>query len=57
MYVIIRNSDGKFVSCPGSQYSYTNYLQKAQTFSTKEIAERHACGNETVIDTKDCFKR
>jgi hypothetical protein len=49
-YVIIRRSDGKYVSKPGSAKSYTQYLQNARVFPTKEAAERERCPeNETII--------
>lgn len=49
MYVIQR-TDGKFVARPGAAHSYTNKLQHAQTFQTREAAERDRCpGNERVL--------
>jgi hypothetical protein len=39
---------GLYVNAPGSSCSYTNRKENAQTFNTKEEAERNACGNEYV---------
>jgi hypothetical protein len=47
MFVIKKGS--KYVSRPGSKYSYTISIEDAQKFSSKEEAERNACGNEFVI--------
>jgi len=50
MYVIVRN-DGAFVAPPGRPSSYTNKLQHARTFATREAAERECCpGNERVVE-------
>lgn len=54
MYVIKRGS--QCVSKPGSKNSYTNALQCAQTFSTKEAAEANKCGNEYVVPVEDEMK-
>lgn len=48
MYVIVR-TDGKFVAPPGQAKSYTDKLQHARTFPTREEAEKERCpGNESV---------
>ncbi len=47
MYVIVKGN--LYVSKPGSKYSYTNKLQDARRFSSKEEAEKNKCGNESVI--------
>lgn len=50
MYVIRNNDTGKFVARSGSESSYTNAIQNARVFSTKESAQRHLCvDNETVV--------
>lgn len=49
MYVIRRISDGKFVARPGSGHSYTQFLQKAMTYPTRESAEGNACENELAV--------
>lgn len=41
-YVIVR-ADGAFVSRPGSRRSYTDKLQDAQVFPTKESAQANCC--------------
>lgn len=49
MFVIIR-TDGKYVSQPGSQHSYTDKLQNARVWASRESAERECCvENERVI--------
>jgi len=53
MYVLKRIEDGKFVSKPGSKWSYTFDLKKARIFSSKENAERDKCGNEIVVSVHD----
>ncbi len=55
MYVIRRNEDGKFVATPGSKSSYTQFLQKARTFSTREAAAADCCGNEYAVAVADCM--
>lgn len=52
MYVIKRE-DGKYVSRPGSEHSYTPFLQRARTFSTRASALESACGNEYVSSVND----
>jgi hypothetical protein len=46
MFWVIRNSNGLWVSRPGSRSSFTNKIQCAQKFSSKEEAQRQCCGNE-----------
>lgn len=47
MYVIKKG--GYYVANPGSKNSYTNKIETARKFSTKEQAEKEKCGNETVV--------
>jgi hypothetical protein len=55
MYVI-RRDDGKFVTPPGYQHSYTYKLQDARTFLTRESAEAERCPeNEVVVSVSDCL--
>lgn len=57
MFVIVRE-DGKYVAMPGSEKSYTNRLEEAQTFSTREKAEASRCPeNETVKAVADLTRR
>ena len=46
MYAIRKGS--LYVARPGSISSYTNKLQEAQLFRTKEEAEANKCDNESV---------
>jgi hypothetical protein len=46
---VLKRTDGQFVTPPGSQRSYTNSLQSARIFPTREAAQQDACGNETVV--------
>lgn len=56
-YVIIRIPDGAFVARPGSKGSYTRSLQFAQTFESRESADKNRCqGNEQVYSTDDVFR-
>jgi hypothetical protein len=49
MVYVIQNVDtGKWVARFGSERSYTNSLQKAQTFPTREAAQPQCCGNERI---------
>lgn len=49
-YLIRRHEDGKFVSLPGSEHSYTKNLKHARKFPTREAAVADGlCGNESVI--------
>lgn len=57
MYVIIR-TDGSFVARSGSASSYTNALQRARTWPTREAAERERCPeNERVTSLQDAMKK
>lgn len=38
-----------YVAVGGRQSSYTNNPEYAVKYSTKEEAEKNACGNETVV--------
>lgn len=49
MYVIINNDTGKYTTPPGSERSYTDKLQDARTFATRDAAERECCGNERIV--------
>ena len=50
MYVLQRQ-DGKYVSQPGSEHSYTRKLEEAQRFARYVDAFNSRCpGNERVIE-------
>jgi len=55
MYVLERTDQGGgYVAKPGRKHSYTHELQHAQTFYTKEEAEKNSCvKNEIVVDLDD----
>lgn len=55
MYVI-RNTNGKLVSYPGSANSFTNKVARAQKFYTEEEAQKECCGNEWPLDEKHTTK-
>ncbi len=57
MYVIKRNSDGRYVAAPGSLHSYTKKLEDAQAFSTRGEANRNKCGNETVVPIENIMRK
>jgi len=50
MGYVIQRSDGKYVTPPGSERSYTDRLQNARFFLRAEQAEREVCpDNERVV--------
>lgn len=55
MYVIKRIEDGKFVAKVGSKSSYTNALQNARKFATREAAEADCCGNERAVSLAEAM--
>lgn len=56
MYLIKRN-DGKFVAQSGSEHSYTNRLDLARVYKTKDEATKDLCtGNETIVEIPQLFK-
>jgi len=56
MFVIRRKSDSRFVAQAGSKSSYTDYLQTARRFATREQAQAECCDNEYVTSVDECFK-
>lgn len=54
-YVIIRD-DGKYVTPPGQEHSYTDKLQFAYLFRDLEEAERAKCGNERILPLGDAVQ-
>ncbi len=48
MYVLKRIEDGKYV-CFGGDHSYTERLEKAFVFPSRERAEAGACDNEFAL--------
>ena len=58
MFAIKRIPDGKFVAVPGNVVSYTQELQRAEMFTTREAADAARCPeNEVVISIDDLLKR
>jgi hypothetical protein len=56
MFVIQHDETGKYVSRPGSLRSYTNRLEEARVFRTREGAEKERCvENETLVDLHQLF--
>lgn len=51
MQYVIRRTDqsGGYVAQPGSQSSYTQKLEHARRFETKEAADRECCENEITL--------
>ena len=49
MYVIINLDTDKYAAPLGSQRSYTDKLQHARTFPTRDAAEKECCSNERAI--------
>lgn len=54
MYIIKKGS--LYVANPGSKNSYTNKIEKARRFATKELAEKDKCSNETIVSLSTIFK-
>lgn len=53
---VIRRTDGKFVSMPGSQHSYTKSIRQARIFNTREQADGDRCvDNEYVVSVEECL--
>lgn len=48
-YRLKRDEDGKYVTRPGSDKSYTTKLDDARIFASRADAEAEACGNETIV--------
>jgi hypothetical protein len=58
MFIIQHNGTGKYVACPGSLRSYTNRLEEARVFRTRESAEKERCvENETLVDVNHLISR
>ncbi len=56
-YVLQRNEDHKFVTRPNSGVSsYSTSIRQARIFATREEAEGHRCGNETVCSLASFFQ-
>ena len=57
-YVIVRREDGKFVTPPGSEKSFTSNLQKARVYPNKSTAESDCCvENESVRPVSDFINK
>lgn len=55
---VLQRTDGKFVTPPGSEHSYTFDLMKARTFPTREAADADRCvENERVVAVADLLQR
>lgn len=55
-YVIRRNEDGKFVARPGSERSYTNKLEDARVYPSRDAARADLCiENEHVVSLESIF--
>lgn len=54
MYYVIKREDGKYLAASGAHSAYTDKLQNARTFRTRERAEHARCpGNEYVVSLED----
>lgn len=49
-FVIRRSNDSKYVTNPGSQSSYTAFLQYARIFPSQEEAERNRCVENEYVE-------
>lgn len=50
-------NDGRYVAYPGMASSYTDRLEDARLYGTREAAQRDACGNERVAMVRDCLRK
>lgn len=52
MYLIKRtDQEGGYATPPGSKNSYTYYIEKAQIFLSRDVADSQRCkDNEIVVD-------
>jgi hypothetical protein len=56
MFVLQHAATGKYVSRPGSLRSYTNRLEEARVFRSREEAEGERCvDSESVVDVLRLF--
>jgi len=58
MFVIKRTDQGGgYVAMPGSEHSYTQKLENARTFSSKDEANAERCpGNEIVLPVNEILQ-
>lgn len=57
MWVILRLSDGHYVTPPGSPRSYTAFLDRARVFLSQREAEFEMChGNESVLSVESILR-
>lgn len=52
-YVIKNIETGKFVTPSGSEHSYTDRLEKARKYLTREAAQVLTCSNERVLSLEE----
>lgn len=58
MAYVLRRDDGWFVAPSGSSGSYTNRLQYARVFQTREEAEKERCPeNERVMSVEEAMRQ
>lgn len=55
MYVLQREEDGLYCVPPGAPRSYTERLQNAQVFDSREEAEENRCGNERILHVEQAM--
>ena len=48
-FVLVRTSDGKYVAPPGQERSYTERLEDARVFASREMAERERCVDSEYV--------
>lgn len=57
-YVLVRTKDNYYVSAPGSEHSYTKYLEEAQRFSSRDAAKVSQCvESERIVGVSDLLAR
>lgn len=53
MFVIKRIKDGKWAARRGMHHAYTYDFRAVRVFSTRDEAERNACGNKVVEEIQE----
>lgn len=48
-FLLMRTTDRKFVTMPGSEHSYSAAIEDARVYSTREEAEKDRCVENEVI--------
>jgi hypothetical protein len=53
LYVIINNTNGRYVATPGSKSAFTTDLKRARVFSSRERARAESCVDSEYVANLD----